>query len=379
MTFEELVNSWNSEKDDISKLFGEVQDNGYNKGPFTEKQVLEAARFMNKYLSGKVSGELFSQSMTSSDFPILFGQVIDRKMLGDWAAFTPSYRPYVDYQVLNDFRTADRYYTDGLDGVLDKVEEDAEIKFDSLTEGKYSISVGAYGRGMSISWQSRINDDMGAFQKWPSKFVSAADRTGLRLVTGEFVDGSGPHASFYTAGNDNIIPSNPALSPSAIRTGIKTMLAQTSPVTGEPIEIANSLYLVVPDSLWMEAEDILATKEFRRVDGTDVYIQSGNGIPMSITAIRNPYISKIASVANGDTSWFLFNDPNQGRPALGVAGLRGHEAPDLFMKAPDRIRVSGSGLDGDFATGAQKYGVLYVVGAARMEPRATVASNGSGV
>ncbi len=64
-----------------------------------------------------------------------------------------------------------------------------------------------------------------------------------------------------------------------------------------------------------------------------------------------------------------------------AAHLRGHEAPEIVIKESNQRRVGGAGLnplDGDFATDSVEYKVRHAFGAARMDPQATVASNGSG-
>jgi len=94
---------------------------------------------------------------------------------------------------------------------------------------------------------------------------------------------------------------------------------------------------------------------------------------------KDSYIPIVASSANGSTSWFLFGNPDNGRPALEMGFLRGHEEPEIFMKAPNSIRVGGGGEDfGDFDTDSVEYKVRHIFGGTREDPKMTVASNGSG-
>jgi hypothetical protein len=94
----------------------------------------------------------------------------------------------------------------------------------------------------------------------------------------------------------------------------------------------------------------------------------------------NPYISAIANSANGNTSWFLFGNPDVGRPALEVGFLRGYETPGLYEKAPNTMRVGGAvdPMLGDFDTQERRYKGMLIIGGTRLDGRATVASNGSG-
>jgi hypothetical protein len=95
----------------------------------------------------------------------------------------------------------------------------------------------------------------------------------------------------------------------------------------------------------------------------------------------NPQIPLLATSANGNTSWFLFANPSVGRPAMVLGFLRGHEEPEVFMKAPNAKRVGGGDVDpmeGDFDTDGIQYKIRHVLGSKRLDTKATVASNGSG-
>jgi hypothetical protein len=94
----------------------------------------------------------------------------------------------------------------------------------------------------------------------------------------------------------------------------------------------------------------------------------------------NPYIPLIASSANGNSSWFMFANPGVQRPALEVGFLRGYETPSLFQKMPNTMRLGGAvdPMLGDFDSMALTYKGLHIIGGTRMDPKMTVASNGSG-
>jgi hypothetical protein len=95
----------------------------------------------------------------------------------------------------------------------------------------------------------------------------------------------------------------------------------------------------------------------------------------------NYYIPKVATTANGSTSWFLFANPSASRPAIEVGFLRGHTDPEVWMKEPDAMRIGGGGItpmDGDFDTDSIRYRVRHVMGGVVQDWKATVGSNGSG-
>jgi hypothetical protein len=106
----------------------------------------------------------------------------------------------------------------------------------------------------------------------------------------------------------------------------------------------------------------------------------GNGLPGNFKVVVNPYIPKIASSSNGNTSWFLFGSPTDSRPGATMAFLRGYEDPQIFIKEPNQRRIGGGSnpMDGDFATDAIEYKIRHVFGGTLIEPKSAVASNGSG-
>jgi hypothetical protein len=272
--------------------------------------------------------------------------------------------------------------------VLPAVAELEEYSAASLTDGSYSYSVGKYGRRVPISWETMVNDDLNAFRTLPQRLALAAARSESKFATGLYVDANGPHATLYSAGNKNQVKiangassDNPALSIGALQDAL-IVLSKMVDADGEPIVI-ETIELVVPPALEVTAQNIL--------NATELWLNTAGGLANQQLHVVNwmknrlrlnvdPYIPVVAGTANGNTSWFLFANPAESRPAIEIGFLRGHEAPELFMKAPNAQRISG-GVDpmaGDFDTDSFEYKVRHVFGGTRMDPKATVASNGSG-
>jgi hypothetical protein len=337
---------------------------------------------------------LLQESMSTSDFPLLFGSVLDRQIYGVYSLTPQTYRNYVRVGQVRDFRVAERFAISGGQGLLTTVKELAPYPERGVSEAKYTISVAKYGTKAGMSWESIINDDMNALADLPTRLANAARNTEEWLATALFVDASGPHASMFTGGNKNIVTSNPSLSIAALQTAF-TVLASQTDSDGNPIVIT-AARLVVPPALQVVARNILNATQ---LEITDV---AGGGKPANTTATPvgeqrlitqnwmrnnvqldvNAFIPYLASSANGNTSWFLFADVAAGqRPAVEVDFLRGHEAPELFMRTPDAVRVGGGSvdpMDGSFDNDSVEYKLRHVLGGARVDPKMAVASNGSG-
>lgn len=324
---------------------------------------------------------LFRENLTRSDFPLLTGDVLDRMMLGRYREFPAAWRRIAKVTTLRDFRLVRRLVANGGEGQMDEQGESEELSYATLSEGDYSYTPKKYSKGLKISFEALMNDDLGVFEDAPNRLGRGGARTVAKFVTGLYVDASGPHASLYTAGYANIVTGNPALSIAGLATAWK-ILRSMKDADGEPIMVEAAV-LSVPPALEVTAQNILnATQVFMTNGGgaSGQELQVANWIGSSLELAVDPYIPLVASTANGDTSWFLHAAPSVGRPALEVGFVQGFQEPALYQKLSNTIRVGGQidQMAGDFSTMAQEYKAVVAFGGARLDPKATVGSNGSG-
>ena len=350
-----------------------------------DEQLLEVLNLLNNK-SGFPPHKreyLIREAMTTSDFPFLFGEILDRQLLAGFKD-TPQVMPQVCRRAtVKDFRTVDRYEISNGDQVLDEVPEKGEYHASDRDEARYQYSLTKYGRQFDISWEAIINDDLGALRDTPQRFAKAARRTEERFLTTLFINAAGPlDAYFAAAGGFGSVASDP-LTIANLETGVEAMAAYTdqgaSPILNRP------KYLMVPPSLEFTARQILTS-------ANKMYISAATS-PTSATAfpttnvlaqlglvlLINPWIPIICTTGTiGNTLWMLFSDP--GDIAAAEFGLlRGHETPELFMKAANQSRVGGgiaSPMDGDFETYNIFYKVRHCVGCTVLSTRAGYASDG---
>jgi hypothetical protein len=353
--------------------------------PQYKQSLAEALRLVNDVLDGRQPVTRLREAMTTSDFTSLFGDILDRAVLGGYRAWTPTWPTYLKRGTVRDFRTVKRFKVDGAEAVLTKVREQTEYPESSLTDGYYSYAVEKYGRKMPFSWETFINDDLDMLKDAPDRFGKSALRTEDKFATGLFVGASGPNGTFFSSGNKNIVTSNPVLSIAGLQTAYQVLGAQVD-ADGEPI-VVDAAVLVVPPALEVTAQNILNATEIWDVSaagggatGRELHVV--NWMRSKVKLAVNPYIPIVASSANGNTSWFLFADPaSAGRPAAEVGFLRGHEEPEVFQKLPNAQRAGGGAvdpMDGDFDTDTVEYKIRHVLGGTLMDPRAAVASSGAG-
>lgn len=382
-----LLKEMKAEEADVKKIF-DTKDDGVRISSFRDNpKYSEKFDAFSDLMAEAMAGSQrafyrLREAMTTSDFPYLFGDVLDRMLLGTYMETPAVYRNYCKISSVPDFRTVKRFTVDGAESVLGEVQQQEEYPASKLTEGKYEFSVKKYGRVMPFAWETIVNDDLGSFRDIPARFGRAARRTEQKFATQLYCDASGPHASFYTGGNSNIVTSNPALSINALQTAM-TVLSKQKDADGEPIAI-DMIHLVVPPALEVTAQNILNAMqlELNEAGGsTNTKLIAVNWMKNRFRLHVDYYIPIVASTANGDTSWWLFASPAAGRPALEIGFLRGHESPRIFIKSPNAMAVGGGQADamgGDFDTDSIQYKVRHVLGGTREDPKMTVASNGSG-
>jgi len=328
---------------------------------------------------------LIEEAMTTSDFPYLFGDVLDRTMLASYQAVNPVWKMYTKSSTVSRIYPqvgAYRFRMGDGDQYLAEVGQKGEYLASKRSETKFSIYVKKYGRQFDISWESIINDDLGALLDTPQRFARAAARTEHRLAVAAYAADIGTHA----AGNlyeNTVNMGNLDLTIGNLEISVANMRKFTD-VNGEPI-MSGAKYLVVPPDLEFTARAILtsATKMYTAesidVDGTiysTPYPTANVVAQLGLTLVVDPYLP-IMDTTYGTKAWYLFADPND-VAAVECDYLTGHERPEICMKASDKVAVGGGGLitpmSGDFATDNILYRVRDVFGANKLDWRGTYAN-----
>lgn len=355
-------------------------------GPQWDAMVAECAELLRDVYTGRRPSWHIREALTTSDFPLLFGDLLYRQLLGNYMPYPVSYPSYMRIQEVSDFRKLNLYTIDGGTAALDTaIKEQGPYPEITFTEGRYQLQVAKYGRRYGISWEMVVNDDLNAFQQRPLMMAQGARRGEELLATKLMFDTNGPHASFFTSGNTNIVTANPALSIAGLQLAFQILAAQKD-IEGSPIVI-DAYTLVVPPALQITAQNILNTIQIRLAEAggtSNQLMYVNNWMRSKLTLAVNPYIpTVVTNGTRGNTSWALVADPNDlnTRPAFVFGFLRGYRSPQLFVKDSD-ARMLGGGpsdaLEGDFENDSIAYKLRHIFGGVQADPKMAVASNGTG-
>lgn len=388
MEFLELLDDIKAEEADVRRIFATDDGKGIRgmsrRDPRYMANLAEAATFIADVTEGRRSVVSLQEAMTTSDFPILFGDILDRQLLGSYLEWAPVWATIARRATVRDFRTVNRFAVDGGEGVLSAVNEEEEYGAAALADSKYTYAVKKYGRRLPFSWESFVNDDLDGLKTAPIRLGKAARMTEERFATTLYAASTGPNGTFFAAGNKNIVTSgtlNPPLSVAALQAAFTVIRSQVD-ADGNPI-FHGRVKLVVPPALQVTAQNILNATQIRVASGsgsaTTDQLYAANWMNDLCELVVNPWLPVI-STTNGNTSWYLFGEPGLGRPALEMGFLRGHDTPEVFMKSPNAIRLGGGIIgaeDGDFESDSVEYKVRHVMGGVLLDPKAAFASNGT--
>lgn len=121
---------------------------------------------------------------TSSDFPILLTDTINRTLRAAYAERPRTFEPFVRRTTLPDFREISRAQLSNMVGNFDEIAEGGEYTAGTLTTAQEKYRLVKYGKKIAITWESIINDDLSAFDRLPQAIASKAAQKQSDIVYG---------------------------------------------------------------------------------------------------------------------------------------------------------------------------------------------------
>lgn len=350
----------------------------HSRDPKFLARVDEALDVFERGISGSFRGRAdLAESLTTSDFPLLLGAGFERELVAQYTQATPVWSQYIYRTTVKDFR--EKALIDLLGGrsILDRVAEAAPYPARSVDESEHKIKVGKFGGRIPITWEMIINDDLDALRDLPNRLSQGALDTEDNLGASLLVDAAGANSAFFNAGNDNA-PAAVPLTMDNLSAAIQTIKSRKDE-SGRPVVTNRGLVLVVPPELELQALAIVNATEVRSTSGSKTLV-GGNLLRGRVSVVVDPWLTVIAQDAKAGGRWFVLPAPSNPRPALAIGFLRGHETPDLRVKADTGQRVGGGlvpATEGSFDFDTIQYRVRHVLGSAHMDPIATYVSDGS--
>ena len=235
---------------------------------------------------------------STSDLPVVFGNVINRTLRDAYAAAPRSFQSWARQGTLTDFRAATRVMVDGAIK-LEKVNESGEYKYGSLVDSGETIQLGTYGKIVAFTRQMIINDDLSALERVPLFFGRAAANLESDLVyaalTGNPVMGDGK--ALFHAAHKNLAAAGGAIAVDTLTTARAAMRTQGAPGDGTPLNLTPT-FLLVPAAL-----------------ETIAYQYTSNQYTPNQATQQNPFVGTLTPIveprldAKSTKAWYLAADP----------------------------------------------------------------------
>lgn len=317
----------------IAKADGPERKEGA--GEFRGASLIDLARICLERRGTQTMGlhkmDMIGRAFTStSDFPKLLENVQEKALLQGYEEANETWQIWTQRGSLPDFKEARRA---GLSSFPDlkEVGEGGEYKYGTFGEHGETISLATYGRILSITRQTIINDDLQALTQAPNRMGRAASRMVGNIVYGILT--GNPNMSDGTAlfhADHNNLQSGAALSVdtvSEMRTAMALQKDVDENAAGLNIPFG---FLIVPKALEDKGRQILTAQYDPR---TSVNQQIPNPVAGAGELVSDPRLDADSSTAH-------YGVAAQGFDTVEVAFLDGVETP--FMEAKDGWSTDGT-------------------------------------
>ncbi|MBL8227275.1 MAG: hypothetical protein JNL98_02305 [Bryobacterales bacterium] len=246
--------------------------------------------------------EIAVLALSTSDFPSILADVANKTLRQAYQAYPQTFRPFCRQRSASDFKNINAVQLGEAPQLL-KVNEKGEFTHGSVAEGKETYKLLTYGRIVSLTRQTIINDDLSAFTRIPAGFGVAAatleSDTVWGIVTANAAMADG--VALFHANHSNLNSGGgSALALSGLGTGMANM-AKVKGLDGVTTLNVQGRYIAVPVALQLTAFQLIAANLAPAV--------SANLVPEYLRALVP--IAEPRLDASSATAWYLFASPDQ--------------------------------------------------------------------
>ncbi|MGC2774330.1 MAG: prohead protease/major capsid protein fusion protein, partial [Bradyrhizobium sp.] len=278
--------------------------------------------------------------MSTSDFPNILANVISKRLRQAYDVAPQHWKRLSRQNNAPDFKERAVMQLSSLPQ-LKRITEGGEYTYAGMTDAKESYALATFGRIISVTRQTLINDDMGAFDRIPMLLGRAAAETEANVFWQIILTNPkmGDGVPLFDAKHNNIGAAD-GVNVTSLNVARVAMRKQASfPAPGEkpePMNLTPALILSSPDKE-TEIQQFLATTLYPQLD-----------------AQVNPFKGSLEAIVEARLSgnaWYLFADPAT-IDTFEYAYLEGEEG--LYTESRLGFHVDGIEIKGrlDFAAKA---------------------------
>lgn len=258
--------------------------------------------------------ELIHRAMSTSDYPILLGNTVNRELRRYYDSAPSNWRQIARKRDASDFKAMHSMQFGG-NFELEEIKEGGEYKNSVFKESEDSFALKTWGKKISITRQALINDDLSGFMRYTEMFGRGAAATQAKLVWALFTANNGAGrtladgVTLFHADHKNLAASGGAMSLDTLNAARVAMTRQKG--------IDNDVILVTPKFLVVPPELELKAKQL--INGTIVATKTTDTNPLqgAFEIISEVYLTNA-------TAWYVVADPGS-MPVIEYAFLNGQE------------------------------------------------------
>lgn len=219
---------------------------------FRGASMVEIARMVTGY-SGYDRNEIIKRAMSTSDFPVLLGNVANRVLSQAYDEEMGTFDAWTTPVDVADFKTRTEVSLDRFGGRLRKLTEGGEKKNKETTESAEQWRLFSYGEKIRITREMLINDDLGAFEGIILGFGQMAKRTAngqvydLLQSKGDFANYvMGDTKAIFHTDHANYTAAGTALGTDSL-TAARTLVRRQKDKSGTALNITPKYMIVSPE------------------------------------------------------------------------------------------------------------------------------------
>lgn len=254
---------------------------------------------------------------STSDFPNLLGNTAGKILREAYERFPSTWQQWCGVRSVSDFKQIKNIQMGSFDS-LETIPEGGEYKFGSLTEESEPNQAVTKGKGLKLTRQMIVNDDLGGFNRRAQLLGAAAARTvnadayGIINANAALSDS----IALFHASHNNLAGSGGAVATATLSAAKAAMRKQKDAGSKEFLNIMPR-YLLVPVAIEDLAREVITST----TKSGQTNSSQPNVLRNFVDVIGDPKLDEESA-----TAWYLVADPAQAE-LVQVVFLDGQQTP----------------------------------------------------
>lgn len=268
---------------------------------------------------GQSRSNIVHAAMTTSDFPELLGTAGNKSLVNRFEALTLEHRQICDSGDLVDFKEAKIINTSFLPGLARKYEA-GEIIYGAISEGAETYKLATYARGLALTREAMVNDDLGAFDGLVRAAANSAARLERDLVFGVLTANAAMSdgVPLFHATHANLDTGSKSIDVAGLSAARVLMRKQQDSSNG--YVMSTPRFVVCPVALESAAEGLIAALTYSPAAGSEIEMPQWI---RGLIPVSDPRLD-----ADDAANWYLLSDPRIA-PVIRLGYLNGVQTPTV--------------------------------------------------